>query len=164
MKLKPEHLQIIKFVAMSGARAIRASGQECAPTLLLFNSRPDGELGGLAGVVTLAGMDKDAQAATHCKLAREPGTAAAVMIHEAWQVIRMAEPGQDAGAMVDGLIGHVAEQPDRKEILIISVMTDCAQWMLTAEIRGAKIEDAEFERVDDGAHVGRFIRAQAPQS
>lgn len=155
MKLLPHHLAIIRAVALSGACAIRASGQECQPTLLLFNSTPDGELGAMAGPLPLAMMDKDAQAAEQQLRAREPGTAAAVLIQEAWEVLR------PFGVDLDTIVGHVAEQPDSAEVLIVSAMSDCEQYLLVAKINGRTIAPADFERVDTGAHIGRFIR-QAP--
>lgn len=60
------------------------------------------------------------------------------------------------------LAGHVAEQPDRTEVLLVSAMSATEQWLLVAKIDGRNIAPAEFERVDDGQHAGRFIRQAQP--
>lgn len=148
MNLKPIQLEEIRISAMRGARSIRAKGRECRAVLLLFNSTPAGELGDLTAM-DIEEADKDTRAAIQRKFAREPDIAAAVMINEGWQSI--ITPGAPVPSTTEG-------DPLRQEILLVNVLTADAQWLLAAEIHDNKIDDAQFQKVENGNFEGRFIR------
>lgn len=155
MNLRPDQLEFIRRCALTGARGIRNDGRECAPMLLLFNSRPDGDLGDVAAI-SLAGRSKDFWAAMQQRYARAPDVAAAVLIVEAWQSV--VPPGADVPATTEG-------DPDREEVLMVNVLSDRAQWLLTAPIDGRTIHDAQLKQINTGGAErmeGRFIREATP--
>lgn len=150
MKLTPEHIRAIKTCAMTGARAIRAEGRECAPFLLLFNATVAGDLGDMTAI-GIRNADKDQRAALQQRYARSPDIAAAVLINEGWQAV--LAPGEEITA--------ASQHPAREKVLIVNVLTRSDQWLLCARIDGTHIDDAEFIKVEGGNLVGRFIREGA---
>jgi hypothetical protein len=151
MNLKPLHLEEIRLSAMHGARGIRARGVECRAVLLLINSTPGGELGTLTAI-DVESADKDTRTAMQRKFARSPDVAAAVLINEGWQSI--IAPGAKVPNTTEG-------DPLRQEVLLINCMTAREQWLAVAEIHGNKIDEAQFQKVENGNLIGRFIRAEA---
>ena len=152
MNLKPIHLEEIRLSAMHGARGMRAKGIECRAVLLLFNSTPAGELGSLTAI-DVENADKNTRTALHRKFAREPDIGAAVLINEGWQSLIL--PGQkDIPTTTEG-------NPARQEVLLVNVMTAREQWLLVAEIHDNRIDEAQFQKVENGNLQGRFIREEA---
>ena len=143
--MTPEELKAIERNTMTAARRIRARGEECAAVLLLYQQN---------GNMTAIGLSerKEIWTAMQRTYAKIPAITAAVIVTEAWQAI--AIPGQP-------LPLKPSADPDRQEVLMVNLLTADEQYILTAEIHGTAIDDAEFIKVTPETYTGRFIREQA---
>jgi hypothetical protein len=149
--LPTTQLEEIRAACLKGARAFKAKGKDVAPALLCFNSRPDGALGSLH-IIALLGGNKDEWAELQRRMARAPDVAAAALVIECWRAdLDKNEP----------IPPSIAERAEKKEALLVSVMTRENQYLMLADINGREISDAPLRNIDTTpaeTHTGRFIR------
>lgn len=141
--MTPEALNAIRQHTMTACRRIRARGEECAPVLLIYQH--NGNMTALA-----LPERKEIWKALQETYAKLPTTKAAVTVMEGWQAIAL--PGQP-------LPMRPSACPDRQEVLLVNLMTAGEQYLLTAEIHGTAIDEAEFIRCNGANFQGRLIRA-----
>jgi hypothetical protein len=141
------------------ATEIIALGEEHQPIFFVVN-----ESNIVTDIELATALSPDQQAEHFKTLLARPGTAFAVLIHEAWWVD--FDPSDPAAVRKIQDAGGASQHPDRREVVVFSFLTPTRQAVMACPIDRATntVTKRPFEWLPAGAALGRFIRQGGPRS
>lgn len=140
------------------ASSLVAKGKVHPPIVVMLDDA------GTAIAVLTSEMGADERAALFKKMAAYPQAQAAALITESWYMDATRNPAEATRFLELASEGRLHECPDKKEAIVISILTPMRQAIMVCHIDRTthSVQKAPFKWVNEESHAsytGRYVRS-----